>query len=96
LRAFPDTKEVPMALLDDALKGWGGMLLGVVVGAMAAPSVAPAAGRTVRPLAKALIRGALVVGDGVREMVAEAREQVSDLVAEVQAEAKGNGAGASR
>ena len=85
-----------MALLDNALKGWGGMMVGVVVGAMAAPSFAPAAGKTVRPLAKALIRGALVVGDGIREIVAEAREQVSDLVAEVQAEAKDNGTGASR
>jgi Protein of unknown function (DUF5132) len=80
-----------MALLDDVLKGWGGMALGVVVGAVAAPAVAGATGTTLRPLAKAAIKGVLAVTDGVREIVAEAREQVSDMVAEINAERQEEG-----
>ena len=75
-----------MALFDDLLKGGvPGMLLGVGV-ALVAPVLLPAAATGARPLAKALIRGGLAVADTVREAVAEAGEQLSDLVAEVQAE----------
>lgn len=75
-----------MALIEDVLKGWGGMAVGVVVGAVAAPALGGATGTRLRPLAKATIKGILAVSDGVREIVAEAREQVSDMVAEIKAE----------
>jgi hypothetical protein len=75
-----------MALLDDMLKGGlPGVLVGVGV-ALAAPVLLPAAASGVRPLAKALIKGGLAVAATVREVVAEAGEQLSDLVAEVQEE----------
>ncbi len=81
-----------MALLDDMLKGGvPGILMGVGV-ALAAPILLPAAATGARPLAKALIKGALVVADSVKEVVAEAGEQLSDLVAEVQSERAGTGA----
>jgi hypothetical protein len=75
-----------MALLGDVFKGWGpGILIGVGA-AVAAPAVLPAAGAVVRPLAKALIVGCLAAANTVTEIVAEAKEQVSDLVAEARAE----------
>jgi hypothetical protein len=75
-----------MALFDDMLKGGvPGVLLGVGV-ALAAPILLPAAAAGARPLAKALIKGGLAVAETVREVVAEAGEQLSDLVAEVQTE----------
>jgi hypothetical protein len=78
-----------MALLDDMLKGGlPGVLVGVGV-ALAAPVLLPAAAAGVRPLAKALIKGGFVVATTVREVVAEAGEQLSDLVAEVQEEGAG-------
>jgi len=85
-----------MALIEDVFfKGWGGIALGVVVGAVAAPAVAGATGTTLRPLAKATIKGVLAVTDSLREIVAEAREQVSDMVAEIHAERSDEGPRAS-
>jgi hypothetical protein len=84
-----------MALLDDLLTGGlPGVLVGVGV-ALAAPILLPAAAAGVRPLAKALIKGGLVVAESVQEVVAEAGEQLSDLVAEVREE-RTNGATAPR
>jgi Protein of unknown function (DUF5132) len=78
-----------MALLDDMLKGGlPGVLVGVGV-ALVAPVLLPAAATGVRPLAKTLIKGGLIVAETVREVVAEAGEQLSDLVAEVQDERAG-------
>jgi hypothetical protein len=86
-----------MALLDDVLKGWGGILIGFGA-AMVAPALLPAAGSGIRPLAKTLVKGALAAADRVKEVVAEASEQVSDLVAEVRAEnaAGANGSGGQK
>jgi Protein of unknown function (DUF5132) len=81
-----------MALLDDMFKGGvPGILVGIGV-ALVAPIFLPAAATGARPLAKALIKGALVMADSVKEVVAEAGEQLSDLVAEVQAERANGGA----
>jgi hypothetical protein len=75
-----------MAFFDDVLKGGlPGVLVGVGV-ALAAPLLLPVAAAGARPLAKALIKGGLIVAARVREVVAEAGEQLSDLVAEVQEE----------
>jgi hypothetical protein len=75
-----------MGLMDGGIKGAvPGVLVGLGV-ALAAPLVLPAVGAVSRPLAKTLIRGYLMLTDAVKEFAAEAGEQVSDLVAEVQAE----------
>jgi hypothetical protein len=79
-------RGIDMALLDDMLTGSiPGVLIGIGV-ALAAPVVLPTAAAGARPLAKALIKGGFVVVDTVREVVAEAGEQLSDIMAEVQDE----------
>lgn len=75
-----------MAIWDDALKGsLPTILIGVGV-ALAAPIVLPAAAAGLRPVTKTLIKGGLYVVDSVKELMAEAGEQLSDLVAEARAE----------
>jgi len=75
-----------MALLDDIFSGWGPTLLIGVGVALVAPVLIPAAGAVVRPVAKELIKGGLLVVDSVRELLAEGQEQLSDLTAEARAE----------
>ena len=75
-----------MPLFDDALKGWGpGLLIGVGA-ALVAPVVIPALVSVMRPLTKEAIKGYLTLMDKVCELAAEASEQLSDIMAEVQAE----------
>lgn len=75
-----------MAILEDVLKGsWGAALVGVGV-ALVAPTVLPAIGAAIRPLAKSVIKGGVLLYDTVKESIAEAGEQVNDMVAEVRAE----------
>jgi sorbitol-specific phosphotransferase system component IIC len=75
-----------MALYDDALKFiWPNVL--VVVGvAVLAPVLLPAARYVMRPLAKGVVKAGLTVKDMAVGFVAEAGEQVCDLVAEAKAE----------
>jgi hypothetical protein len=75
-----------MALYDDVLKFvWPNAL--VVLGvAVLAPVLLPVVGSVVRPVAKGLVKGGLMVKDTVVGFVAEAGEQVSDMVAEAKAE----------
>lgn len=84
-----------MALLDDLTKGSvATVLLGIGV-AMVAPSVLPGLASGFRPLAKSLVKGGVTLYDAAKEGVAEAGEQLSDLVAESRAEMaqaeRGNG-----
>jgi len=79
-----------MALVENLFKGWGGMLVGFGAG-VAAPTLFPDAGSRVRPVAKTVVKGVLAVADGIKTAVAEATEQVNDLVAEVRAERAANG-----
>lgn len=75
-----------MALFEDITKGpISTVLIGIGV-AMVAPSVIPAVASGLRPLAKALVRGGLTLYDAAKEGVAEAGEQLNDLVAETRAE----------
>jgi Protein of unknown function (DUF5132) len=75
-----------MALLDTMFEGWGpSVLIGVGV-ALAAPILFPTLAAGGRPLAKTLVKSYLVMADAVSEVVAEAGEQLSDLVAEARAE----------
>jgi hypothetical protein len=61
-----------------------GMAIGVA--AMLAPKYVPKMGATLTPMFKSTVRGAYKFGRKTREMVAEAKEQVHDIVAEVHAE----------
>lgn len=82
-----------MALFEDVLKGsWGAALVGVGV-ALVAPTVLPAVGAAIRPLAKSAIKGGVLLYDTVKESIAEAGEQVNDMVAEVRAEVEEEGEG---
>ena len=62
-------------------------LFGVRRAAFGAAGAAAATGGSVgRPIVKAAVRGYLNVADKMKEFTAEAREQMSDLVAEVREE----------
>jgi hypothetical protein len=79
-----------MALWDDITEGFGGSLMSnVLIGAavvVLAPIVVPAVLTGMRPVAKTLVKGGILVFDKAREMVAEVGEQMSDVVAEARAE----------
>ena len=61
---------------------------GIVVGvaAMLLPKYFPRLGAALNPLMKSTVRGAYKLSRKTREMMAEAHEQVHDIVAEVHAE----------
>ena len=61
-----------------------GLVLGIAT--MLVPKYLPKLGGAVSPLLKSTVRGAYRMGQKTREMVAEAQEQVNDIVAEVDAE----------
>ncbi len=73
---------VGVALFEVALLP--GMAIGVA--AMLAPKYVPKVGAALTPMLKSTVRGAYKFGQKTREMVAEAKEQVHDIVAEVHAE----------
>ena len=78
-----------MALLEDAFGGFGGWGGGFLVGlgvAVIGPAILHVAGTVVRPVAKTLVKSALVVSDSVTGIVSETTEQAADLYAEVRAE----------
>jgi hypothetical protein len=79
-----------MALCDETFKGMGGswassVLIGVSV-ALVAPVVVPALTAGLRPLAKTLLKGGIVVDDTATEILADMGEQMSDVVAAARAE----------
>jgi hypothetical protein len=61
-----------------------GLVLGVA--AILVPKNLPRMGSALSPLFRSTVRGVYKGGQKVREMVAEAQEQVHDIVAEVNAE----------
>ena len=67
------------------------LLPGVVLGvaAMMVPKFAPKLGSALSPMFKSTVRGVYKIGQKTKEFVAETHEQVQDIVAEVDAEAKG-------
>jgi hypothetical protein len=79
-----------MALWDDLVAGFESswvpsVLIGVGV-VLVAPMVVPALATGMRPLAKAVMKGGIMVYEKGAEVLAEAGEQLSDLVAEVRSE----------
>ena len=69
------------------------LLPGVVLGvaAMAAPKLLPRVGSALNPVFRSTVRGIYKIGQKTKEMVHETHEQVQDIVAEVDAEAKRDG-----
>jgi Protein of unknown function (DUF5132) len=64
------------------------LLPGIVLGvaAVAAPKYLPKMGAALNPLFRSTVRGAYKIGQKTKEVLAEAHEQVNDIVAEVHAE----------
>ncbi len=76
-----------MALFDNGLKG--NIVTGLAIGvgtALFAPQVIPALAGVIKPIAKAAIKGSLILYEKSKEAVAEAGEMMEDIVAEVKAE----------
>jgi len=76
-----------MALFDNGLKG--NIVTGLAIGigtALFAPQVIPALAGVVKPLAKAAIKGSLVLYEKSKEAFSEVGEMMEDIVAEVKAE----------
>jgi hypothetical protein len=71
-------EDVTESFFPNALIGIGAVLL--------APIVIPAVATGLRPVVKSLVKGGMIVTDKVNSMVAEAGEQLDDLIAEVRAE----------
>ena len=75
-----------MALFEDLTESfWPNALLGVGA-VLLAPVIVPAVAGGLRPVVKTLVKGGIFVTDKVNAFVAEAGEQLDDLVAEVRAE----------
>lgn len=64
------------------------LLPGIVLGvaAVAVPRYLPKIGAALNPLFRSTVRGAYKIGQKTKEIMAEAQEQVHDIVAEVHAE----------
>ncbi len=79
-----------MAFWDGLTDIFGDSLMSnLLIGAAAvvlAPIVLPAVLAGVRPVAQTVLKGGVYVYDTAREMIAEAGEQVGDLVAEARSE----------
>ncbi len=76
-----------MSLLSNGMRGNLMTGLGIGLGAsILAPAVVPLVGAVIRPLAKAAIKGGLILYERGREMVAEMGEVAEDLAAEAKAE----------
>jgi Protein of unknown function (DUF5132) len=76
-----------MALFDDVLKG--NVVTGLAIGigaAVLAPVVIPVAAQILKPLAKAAIKGGIVLYEKGKETFAEMGEVAEDIIAEAKAE----------
>jgi hypothetical protein len=80
-----------MTWLDETIGGWGAAILTGVVVTAAAPVLLPAVGSLLRPVVKGIITAGLTLADTLQETVAEGREQLDDLIAEVRAERAASG-----
>ncbi len=82
-----------MALLDNGLKLGTGVAIGL--GALIlVPAVLPVVGSVVKPIAKAAIKGGILLFEKSRELLAETQEVLEDLAAEARAELAGETVGA--
>ena len=75
-----------MALLDDVTKSFVPSALVGIGAVLLAPVVVPAVSNGVKPLAKTLVKGGLLVADTIYGAVAGLGEQFNDIVAEARSE----------
>ena len=75
-----------MSLWEDVSKSVFSSPILVIGAVLAAPTLVPALGSALRPLAKALVKTGITVYDSAKDLVAEAGEEMSDMVAEARAE----------
>src|SRR5215471_5618039 len=71
-----------------------GILIGI--GAMLAPKLFPGLAHAMKPVVRSAIRGGYTAALKTQELVAEAKEQVEDIVAEVRAEREMDAAAAQQ
>jgi hypothetical protein len=81
--ASTSRKENEMALFEDVFEGGIGTGVAVAGAVVLAPTVLPALARLLRPVAKAAIKGGLVL---YRETLAGVGDVAGDLIAEARAE----------
>lgn len=75
-------------IFEEGISSLGSTMLLGVGAVLAAPVVVPAVMGGIRPLVKTAVKGYVYVSDTLRESMAEAGEQFTDLVEEVRAEAR--------
>jgi len=75
-----------MGFFEDITKSWASSGILAVGAVIMAPTLIPAVGFALRPLAKALIKSGITIYDSAKELVAEAGEEMNDIVAEARAE----------
>lgn len=80
--------------LFNGMKLGTGLLIGVAT-VVAAPIVIPLVTAAMRPLAKAAIKGGLIAYEKGKVLVAEAQENLEDLMAETKAEMSSESEGAT-
>jgi hypothetical protein len=68
------------------IKGAARMFAPSLVIGLAAPVIFPPLRRAAKPLVKACVKSALSLSESVKEATANAKEQMTDLLAEVKAE----------
>jgi len=84
--ACPQISPFVQQKTDEGFTKWtSSVLVGVGV-ALVAPIVVPALAGGMRPLAKAVVKGGMMVYDKGAEVIAEASEQLSDMLAEARSE----------
>jgi hypothetical protein len=74
-----------MTFFDNGLKIGTGLAIGLGV-LILAPVIAPAVAAVVRPVAKASTKSGMLLFEKARELIAEAKESLEDMAAEVHAE----------
>lgn len=84
-------EDVPGRLISGALWGLGAGLALSLVRGREGEQRRGATGTAARPLAKTVMKGYVATADRVKQWTAEARENLEDIYAEVQAE-RGDGA----
>ena len=75
-----------MALFEDLTESFFPKVLVGVGVVLLAPVLVPAVATGLRPVIKSLVKGGIIVTNKVNAVVAEAGEQLDDLIAEVRAE----------
>lgn len=75
-----------MSLWEDMSKSVFSSPILVVGAVLMAPTLVPALGSALRPLAKVVVKTGITLYDSAKELMAEAGEEINDMVAEARTE----------